>query len=188
MVQEEDLTIDGAMTDVKGDRALAPHEQSDPDPVRPRRGPERQGDHRPGAKAHQTGAVNSHWILVMPTIAMGKEDADYAVSFVAPADAEGISYIYGRQSCDTRKLEGGTIDVGNSQFGGHEALMVFDNLFIPWEHVLMCGEYEFSGLLVERFAGYHRQSYGGCKVGVGMSSSGLRPWRRIITGRRRPPT
>lgn len=59
------------------------------------------------------------------------------------------------------------MDVGNSQFGGHEALMVFDNLFIPWENVLMCGEYEFSGLLVERFAGYHRQSYGGCKVGVG---------------------
>ena len=31
----------------------------------------------------------------------------------------------------------------------------------------MCGEYEFSGALVERFAGYHRQSYGGCNVGVG---------------------
>jgi 4-hydroxybutyryl-CoA dehydratase/vinylacetyl-CoA-Delta-isomerase len=57
--------------------------------------------------------------------------------------------------------------VGNARFGGHEALMVFDNLFVPWENVLMCGEYEFSGLLVERFAGYHRQSYGGCKVGVG---------------------
>ena len=53
------------------------------------------------------------------------------------------------------------------EFGGHEALMVFDNVFIPWENVLMCGEYEFSGMLVERFAGYHRQSYGGCKVGVG---------------------
>jgi 4-hydroxybutyryl-CoA dehydratase/vinylacetyl-CoA-Delta-isomerase len=57
--------------------------------------------------------------------------------------------------------------VGNRQFGGHEALMIFDNLFVPWEHVFMCGEYEFSGALVERFAGYHRQSYGGCKVGVG---------------------
>ena len=45
--------------------------------------------------------------------------------------------------------------------------MVFDNLFVPWENVFMCGEYEFSGALVERFAGYHRQSYGGCKVGVG---------------------
>ena len=120
-----------------------------------------------GAKAHQTGAVNSHWILVMPTMTMTKEDADYAVSFVAPADAEGIYYIYGRQSCDTRKLEGSQIDVGNSQYGGHEALMVFDDVFIPWENVFMAGEYEFSGALVERFAGYHRQSYGGCKVGVG---------------------
>jgi len=46
-------------------------------------------------------------------------------------------------------------------------LMVFDDVFIPWENVFMCGEYEFSGALVERFAGYHRQSYGGCKVGVG---------------------
>ncbi len=166
-MQEEDMTVDGAMTDPKGDRGLSPSQQADPDlfvHVVERR---EDGIVVSGAKAHQTGAINSHWILVMPTIAMGKEDADYAVSFVAPADAEGVFYIYGRQSCDTRKLEGGTIDVGNKQFGGHEALMVFDNLFIPWENVLMCGEYEFSGALVERFAGYHRQSYGGCKVGVG---------------------
>jgi 4-hydroxybutyryl-CoA dehydratase/vinylacetyl-CoA-Delta-isomerase len=167
MVQDEDLTVDGAMTDVKGDRGLAPHQQSDPDMFVHVVEKNDKGIVVRGAKAHQTGAVNSHWILAMPTIAMGKEDADYAVSFVAPADAEGISYIYGRQSCDTRKLEGGTIDVGNAQYGGHEALMVFDNLFVPWENVLMCGEYEFSSLLVERFAGYHRQSYGGCKVGVG---------------------
>jgi 4-hydroxybutyryl-CoA dehydratase/vinylacetyl-CoA-Delta-isomerase len=167
MVQDEDLTVDGAMTDVKGDRSLAPHQQADPDLFVHVVEKNDKGIVVRGAKAHQTGAVNSHWILVMPTIAMGKEDADYAVSFVAPADAEGIYYIYGRQSCDTRKMEGGTIDVGNAMYGGHEALMVFDNLFVPWENVLMCGEFEFSGLLVERFAGYHRQSYGGCKVGVG---------------------
>jgi 4-hydroxybutyryl-CoA dehydratase/vinylacetyl-CoA-Delta-isomerase len=98
---------------------------------------------------------------------MTPEDSDYALCFAAPADAEGIFYIYGRQSCDTRKLEGCEIDVGNREFGGHEALMIFDNLFVPWENVFMCGESEFSGPLVERFAGYHRQSYGGCKVGVG---------------------
>ena len=167
MMQEDDLTVDGAMTDPKGDRGLPPHKQSDPDVYV--RIVERRADGVVvrGAKAHQTGAVNSHWILVMPTISMTKEDADYAVSFIAPADAEGIFYIYGRQSCDTRKLEGSQIDVGNSQYGGHEALMVFDNLFVPWENVFMAGEYEFSGALVERFAGYHRQSYGGCKVGVG---------------------
>ena len=166
-MQEEDWTVDGAMTDPKGDRGLSPSQQKDPDLYVHVVEKRADGIVVSGAKAHQTGAINSHWILVMPTIAMSKEDADYAVSFVAPADAEGIFYIYGRQSCDTRKLEGGDIDVGNKQFGGHEALMVFDRLFIPWENVLMCGEYEFSGALVERFAGYHRQSYGGCKVGVG---------------------
>ena len=166
-MQEEDWTVDGAMTDTKGNRGLAPSKQSDPDLYLHVVEKREDGIIVRGAKAHQTGALNSHWILVMPTSAMGQEDADYAVSFVAPADTEGILYIYGRQSCDTRKLEGGSIDVGNLMFGGHEALMVFDNVFIPWENVLMCGEYEFSGILVERFAGYHRQSYGGCKVGVG---------------------
>ena len=166
-MQEEDWTVDGAMTDPKGDRSLPPSQQADPDLYVHVVEKNDKGIVVRGAKAHQTGAINSHWILVMPTMAMRKEDADYAVSFVAPADAQGIFYIYGRQSCDTRKLEGGEIDVGNARFGGHEALMVFDNLFVPWENVLMCGEYEYSGLLVERFAGYHRQSYGGCKVGVG---------------------
>jgi 4-hydroxybutyryl-CoA dehydratase/vinylacetyl-CoA-Delta-isomerase len=166
-MQEEDWTVDGAMTDPKGDRSLSPSKQVDPDLFVHVVEKREDGIVVSGAKAHQTGAINSHMILVMPTIAMGKDDADYAVSFVAPADAQGIFYIYGRQSCDTRKLEGGDIDVGNKQFGGHEALMVFDNVFIPWENVFMCGEYEFSGALVERFAGYHRQSYGGCKVGVG---------------------
>ena len=166
-MQEEDWTVDGAMTDPKGDRGLAPHEQADPDLFVHVVEKRSDGIVVRGAKCHQTGALNSHWILIMPTISMGKDDADYAVSFVAPADAEGIFYIYGRQSCDTRKLEGGEIDVGNKKFGGHEALMVFDNLFVPWENVFMCGEVEFSGALVERFAGYHRQSYGGCKVGVG---------------------
>jgi 4-hydroxybutyryl-CoA dehydratase/vinylacetyl-CoA-Delta-isomerase len=166
-MQENDLTVDGAMTDPKGDRGLAPHQQADPDLYV--RVVERndEGIIVRGAKAHQTGAVNSHEIIVMPTIAMTEADRDYAVSFCIPADAEGIFYIYGRQSCDTRKLEGGEMDVGNAQYGGHEALMVFDNVFIPWERVFMCGEYDFSGMLVERFAGYHRQSYGGCKVGVG---------------------
>jgi len=119
-----------------------------------------------GAKAHQTGAVNSHEIIVMPTIAMREADKGYAVSFTLPSDAEGIIYIMGRQSCDTRKLEEGLMDRGNILFGGHEALVVFDNVFVPWERVFMCGEYEFAGKLVEKFAAYHRQSYA-CKVGVG---------------------
>jgi 4-hydroxybutyryl-CoA dehydratase/vinylacetyl-CoA-Delta-isomerase len=120
-----------------------------------------------GAKAHQTGICNSQEVLVMPTTAMSPDDRDYAISFSVPVDSEGILMIVGRQSCDTRKLEGTQMDVGNSEFGGVEALTIFDNVFVPNDRIFLNGETEFAGMLVERFAGYHRQSYGGCKVGVG---------------------
>lgn len=166
-VEEHDWTVDGAMTDPKGDRALAPHAQPDADMYL------HVVERRPdgivvrGAKAHQTGIINSQEVIVMPTIAMGPDDKDYAVSFAVPTDAEGIFMIIGRQSCDTRKMEDSEMDVGNSEFGGVEALVVFDNVFVPNDRIFLNGEVEFAGMLVERFAGYHRQSYGGCKVGVG---------------------
>lgn len=166
--EKYDLTIDGAMTDPKGDRGLSPSDQADPDMYL------RVIERRPdgivvrGAKAHQTGMCNSHEVLVMPTIAMKPEDKDYAVAFAVPSDTEGIINIIGRQSCDTRKLEkDADIDVGNKNFGGVEALVIFDDVFVPNERIFLNGETEFAGMLVERFAGYHRQSYGGCKVGVG---------------------
>jgi len=165
-VQENDFTCDGAMTDPKGDRSLPPHKQPDPDQFMHVVEERKDGIVVRGAKAHQTGAVNSHEIIIMPTISMREEDKDYAISFALPSDAKGIIYIMGRQSCDTRKLEGDTIDRGNMLFGGHEALVVFDNVFVPWDRVFMYKEYDFAGQLVENFAAYHRQSYA-CKVGVG---------------------
>jgi len=166
-VQEEDLMVDGAMTDPKGDRSLRPSQQVDPDLYLRVVEKREDGIVVKGAKAHQTGALASHEILVMPTIAMDVGEEDYAVCFAVPSNSEGIIYVYGRQPSDTRKLEGGSIDVGNCQYGGHETLIIFENVFVPWERVFMCGEQQFSGNLVERFAGYHRQSYGGCKAGLG---------------------
>lgn len=166
-VQDEDLTVDGAMTDPKGDRGCSPSQQEDPDMFLRIVETREDGIVVRGAKAHQTGIVNSHEVLVMPTIAMREGDKDYAVSFAVPTDSPGIKIIYGRQSCDTRKLEDGVMDRGNFKYGGHEALVVFDDVFVPTERIFMCGEFDHSGTLVERFAGYHRQSYGGCKVGVG---------------------
>ncbi len=166
-VAENDLCVSGAMTDVKGHRGLAAGEQADPDMyvhIVERR---KDGVVIRGAKAHQTGIANSHFMLVMPTLRMREQDKDYAVSCAIPTDASGVLLIYGRQSCDTRKLEPGDIDVGNYSFGGQEVLVVLDNVFVPWERVFMCGETDFSIMQVERFATYHRQSYGGCKAGIG---------------------
>ena len=167
-VQENDLVVDGAMTDPKGDRSLAPHAQPDPDLFLRIKEIREDGIVVRGAKCHQTGSINSHEHLIMPTMAMKEEDKMYAVSFAIQSDADGVFMIYGRQSCDTRKLEeGADVDLGNKQFGGQEALVVFDDVFIPNDRIFLCGETEFAGMMVERFAGYHRQSYGGCKVGVG---------------------
>ncbi|NVB38849.1 4-hydroxybutyryl-CoA dehydratase [Pseudenhygromyxa sp. WMMC2535] len=167
-VQTYNLVIGGAMTDPKGDRAKAPHEQHDPDLFL--RVVERREDGVVirGAKAHQTGCINSHWLIVMPTMRLSPADRDWAVVAAMPVDTPGITFVYGRQSCDTRSLEpaGRGLDQGNPGYAGQEALVIFDDVFVPWERVLMNGETEFAASLVERFTCYHRRSYV-CKSGVG---------------------
>lgn len=165
-MQEENLVIGGAMTDVKGDRGKAPFEQADPDMFVHVVKRTSEGVYVKGAKAHQTGCINSHWIIIMPTIRLTEKDKDYAIVGAIPVDAPGITYIYGRQSCDTRSMEDGDIDAGNSQFAGQEAMIIFDDVFIPNDLIFMNGEYEFAAMLIERFTCYHRRSYV-CKTGLG---------------------
>jgi 4-hydroxybutyryl-CoA dehydratase/vinylacetyl-CoA-Delta-isomerase len=166
MLQRENLMIGGAMTDVKGDRSLSPSQQEDPDMFVHISKRDDKGIYITGAKAHQTGCINSHWILVMPTMRLQAQDSEYAIVGAVPADAKGITYIYGRQSCDTRSMEEGDMDAGNAKFSGQEAMIIFDNVFIPNELIFMQGEYEFASMLVERFTCYHRRSYV-CKTGLG---------------------
>ena len=166
MVQIENFVIGGAMTDPKGDRSKGPAEQVDPDIFLHVVKKDDKGVYVTGAKAHQTGCINSHWIILMPTIRLTENDKDYAIVGAIPADAEGLTYIYGRQSCDTRSMEEGDIDSGNSQYSGQEAMMILENVFIPWEKVFLNGEYEFASMLIERFTCYHRRSYV-CKTGLG---------------------
>ncbi len=166
MAQQNGYVIGGAMTDVKGDRSKAPHQQADPDLFVHVTKRTEEGVWIRGAKAHQTGCINSHWMIVMPTLRLGPDDKDYAIIGAIPVDADGITYIYGRQSCDTRAMEGGDIDLGNARFSGQEAMVIFDDVFIPRERIFMDGEYDFAAMLVERFTCYHRRSYV-CKSGVG---------------------
>ena len=165
-MQGMNYVIGGAMTDPKGDRSKGPADQSDPDLF------VRVVERRPdgvvlrGAKMHQTGCLNSHWIVVMPTMRLRPVDRDYAIVAAVPVDDPGLTFIYGRQSCDTRALEGGEIDQGNAQFSGQEAMILIDDVFVPNELIFMDGETEYASTLVERFTAYHRRSYV-CKTGLG---------------------
>jgi 4-hydroxybutyryl-CoA dehydratase/vinylacetyl-CoA-Delta-isomerase len=164
-MQQHNYVIGGAMTDVKGDRSKSPAEQADPDMYLHISKRTKQGVYIRGAKAHQTGCINSHWLIVMPTLRLRTDEAEYAIVGALPVDAEGITYVIGRQSCDTRSLEG-EIEAGNAEFSGQEALVIFEDAFIPNELIFMDGETEFAAMLVERFTAFHRRSYV-CKSGVG---------------------
>jgi len=167
-IQDENRMVVGAMTDPKGDRSKGPADQPDPDQyvhVVERR---EDGIVIRGAKLHMTGAVNSHEILVMPTAAMDEGSKDYAVVCALPIDAPGITMIFGRQANDDRRDREERIDVGKPSFGavGGEAVLVFEDVFVPYENVFMDGEAEFTGALVYRFAAHHRANYGACKTGL----------------------
>ena len=166
-VQKKDLMPSGAMTDARGDRSLRPHQQKNKETYLHIKERLDDGIIVSGVKAHITGAINSHEILTMPTRTMGEEDKDFAVSFAIPSDTKGVTFVFSRQTNDTRRLDS-PLDAGNPKYGivGGEAIIIFKDVFVPWERVFMSGEYDFSTELVETFAGYHRSNYGGCKVGL----------------------
>jgi aromatic ring hydroxylase len=161
--QEEDLVGNAAMTDVKGDRSLRPHQQADPDLYL------RVVDRLPdgivirGAKAHNTLAPYAHELIVLPTRDMVEADADYAVACAVPADAPGVTLVC-RGAAPGRRRE--MAAPFSSRYASVESLTIFEDVFVPWDRVFLCGEWQLAGYLAETFASYHRHSYCGCKPAI----------------------
>ena len=166
-LQDRDEVVAACMTDPKGDRRLRPSAQPDPDMYL--RVIERRDDGVVvrGAKCHITGALNAHHLLVLPTRRLRDDEGDWAISFVVAADAPGVSFVLGRQPGDMRKTEPGGADCGNLKYSGHEALVIFDDVFVPSEQIFMNGEVEHMDRTISYFGSFHRASYGGCKAGMG---------------------
>lgn len=167
-IQDENLMVVGAMTDPKGDRSRGPADQADPDQYVHVVERSDNGVVIRGAKLHMTGAVNSHEILVMPTTAMDQRSRDYAIVCAVPIDAKGVTMIFGRQASDDRRDKRERIDVGKPSFGavGGEAVIAFEDVFVPKDRIFVNGETELTGTLVYRFAAHHRANYGACKTGL----------------------
>ncbi len=165
LLQKDDLVLFSGVTDVKGDRALRPSQQKDPDMYLRVVSQDNKGIVVRGAKIHQTGSLCAHWGVVVPTREMREPDKDYAVSFAFPTDADGVVHVYGRGTLESRAIE--ECDLGNVEFSKFAPMVIFKDVFVPWERVFLCGEYEYCGDMVRNFGNYHRHSHGGCKCGVG---------------------
>ncbi|NIO38566.1 aromatic ring hydroxylase [Candidatus Bathyarchaeota archaeon] len=160
--QGHDLMGAAAQTDVKGDRSLRPHEQKDPDLYVHVLEKRDDGIVVKGAKNHITMAAIADEIICLPTRAMKEEDADYAVAFAVPADSEGVKLI--THVANPRPREKFKAPVAD--FGFADSFVIFDDLFVPWERVFMCGEWPLAALLAHGFALFHRHSYTGCKPAI----------------------
>ena len=152
-LRKNDLMLCGAVTDVKGDRSKVPSQQIHPDYYVHVVDQNKDGIIVKGAKIHITGAPAANEILVVPTRQMRENEADYAVSFAVPANAKGVHLI-----CRPGRGERSPAEFPSNRpnRGLVEAMIVFDNVFVPWERVFLCGEWQYSMLLAYTFATYHR--------------------------------
>jgi 4-hydroxybutyryl-CoA dehydratase/vinylacetyl-CoA-Delta-isomerase len=151
--RDKDLAVAVAQTDVKGDRSRAPHEQADPDLYVRVVSRDAKGIVVRGAKAHTSASVTSHELIVLPTRAMGPNDADYAVSFAVPLNTPGLSLYVSSFSAGERNSFEFPL---SSKIAMLESLTVFEDVFVPWERVFLCGESRTAGALALTFVEYHR--------------------------------
>ena len=166
-VQQNDLACSGALTDPKGDRKLRPKEQEDPDMYLHVVEKGDDGIVVRGAKVNQSGSAAAHENIVVPGMTFREGEEEYAVAFAVPSNAKGLIHIMQETPEDAeRRLVEDENELGIPKYGVRETfIMVFDDVFIPWDRVFMCGEVKYTRELVLRFASNHRTSSAGCKVG-----------------------
>jgi 4-hydroxybutyryl-CoA dehydratase/vinylacetyl-CoA-Delta-isomerase len=161
-VQDEDLTVGVAMTDAKGDRSKRPGAQSNPDVyvhIAERRA---DGIVIRGTKAIVTAAPYVHEFLVMPCRTMTPEDSEFAVSCAVPVDAEGVTIVArpaGRPGEAAAKF--------SAKYGQSTGVVIFDDVFVPWDRVFLAGETEEGGYLTTSYATHHRHSCIAARAGFG---------------------
>jgi aromatic ring hydroxylase len=162
-VQKNDLAISGALTDVKGDRNKRPIEQDDmylkvvdknDDGIVVR-----------GAKMHQSGAVVADATLVVPTISLNESEKEYAVAFAVSPDTDGLIYVMQNNAFEVKRREDDGWELGNPYGVRGTSLVIFDDVFIPWNRVFMYEEYQYAQDFVGNFSDIHRYVGSGCKAG-----------------------
>lgn len=168
-VQKEDKICAAGVMCVKGDRSKGPSGQQDPDLYLRVVDQNSAGIVVRGAKAHQSNGALAHEILVMPFRPLGEGEKEYAVSFAVKNGTEGLIHVWQHNLHDSRRLVAENIDLGSGEFGLEyhgTCLTIFNDVFIPWERVFLCGEYRHTGVFVEKFADLIRLCGGGCRPGA----------------------
>ncbi len=171
--QKNDLVGCCAQTDMKGERLKRPAEQTDPDMYLRVVEKKSDGIVVRGCKLHISEASIADEIMVIPTRILGPDEQQYAVSFAVPADYDGV-----KQVVHIHKIRKRThFKTGNPEIGYTDSYVIFDDVFVPWERVFLCGEYHSrrraghalcpvpSSQLLRLQTGHRRYASGACFSG-----------------------
>lgn len=156
-LKKNDLAAVAAVTCVKGDRILRPSDpgQAHPDTYVRVVDKNEKGIVVRGAKVHISGASYANEIFVIPTRAMTEADADYAVAFAIPANTKGLKQIARpvRTAFSSRDFP-----MKRPVRVITDSLIIFDDVFVPWDRVFLCGEWQHAATMVYNFALLHRRT------------------------------
>jgi len=96
-----------------------------------------------GAKVVATSSAITHYNFLGQNAAMPVNDPDLAIMFIAPMNAPGVK-LFCRASYEMMSSVMGTpFDYPlSSRFDENDAIFVFDNVFIPWEDILIYRDVE----------------------------------------------
>lgn len=151
--RRDDLAVCVAQTDVKGDRSKRPHEQPDPDAYLRIVDSSPEGIVVRGAKAHTSVSVNANELVVLPTRAMGADDADHAAAFAIPVATPGLTLYVSPWAAGEKDAFQHPV---SSRHAMLESLTVFDDVFVPRDRVFLERRPEVAGPLATAFVEYHR--------------------------------
>ena len=151
--RSSDLAMSVAQTDVKGDRRLPPHRQPEPDSYLRIVDRRADGIVVRGAKVHTSCTPNTNELIVLPTRAMGPEDADWSVSFAVPVATPGVILVASNYGSDAHSSFDAPISADRLMM---ETTTIFDDVFVPADRVFLDGQYELAGPLALAFVDFHR--------------------------------
>ncbi|MGP4063207.1 4-hydroxyphenylacetate 3-monooxygenase, oxygenase component [Halobacillus sp. H74] len=136
--RENDISLTHTLIHPQVNREKAQHEQNDANVALHLVEKRSDGIVVDGARLLATQGGITDEILVFPSTVKkaGELDDPYSLAFVVPNNTKGLKF-FSRESFDYGKNEwdhplGGRFEEG-------DAIVYFDNVFVPWEKVFVCG-------------------------------------------------
>ncbi len=134
-VRDNDLYCAYAIVPPQIDRSKPAHQQEDPFLYAGVKEEREDGIIVSGAQMLGTGAAIADYLILSCIVPLQPGDENYAINVAVPIAAKGLK-VYSRRSYAQAAPSAYDYPLA-SQFDETDSLIVFDDVFVPWEHVFV---------------------------------------------------